>query len=225
MPMNLAEGTIKERGPEQCKGEGPWLNPLPRQNRKKAAVAAKDTVTNGARPTAWRHCSKARLERISSSSTAAGTARVTVVLVTEAPDYFGSHACKVLAQTAHMPVTCDSLMHGHRWAVRWGSLAQGDIIDRRGSTRSSSVTARKPSCTSPPIPVSPSRWKILASTAAATSWARCPCWRRCAPTGSGTASFRGPAPPTARPSGVLALEQPILDRMQLLLIDRAETQA
>ena len=42
------------------------------------------------------------------------------VLVTGGAGYIGSHTCKALANAGYTPVTYDSLVHGHRWAVQWG---------------------------------------------------------------------------------------------------------
>jgi UDP-arabinose 4-epimerase len=52
------------------------------------------------------------------------------VLVTGGAGYIGSHACKALAQAGYLPVTYDNLSRGHRHAVRWGPLVEGDIADR-----------------------------------------------------------------------------------------------
>jgi UDP-arabinose 4-epimerase len=52
------------------------------------------------------------------------------VLVTGGAGYIGSHACQALAAAGYLPVTFDNLVHGHRWAVRWGPLVEGDITDR-----------------------------------------------------------------------------------------------
>ena len=51
------------------------------------------------------------------------------VLVTGGAGYIGSHACKALAASGHEPVAFDNLSEGHRWAVKWGPLEQGDITD------------------------------------------------------------------------------------------------
>lgn len=53
-----------------------------------------------------------------------------VILVTGGAGYIGSHACKALAAAGHQPITYDNLSTGHRWAVRWGPLVEGDIADR-----------------------------------------------------------------------------------------------
>lgn len=51
------------------------------------------------------------------------------VLVTGGAGYIGSHVCKLLAQRGFRPVVFDNLVSGHRWAVRWGPLIEGDIRD------------------------------------------------------------------------------------------------
>lgn len=51
------------------------------------------------------------------------------VLVTGGAGYIGSHACKALAASGYRPVTYDNLSIGNRWAVRWGPLERGDILD------------------------------------------------------------------------------------------------
>jgi UDP-arabinose 4-epimerase len=55
---------------------------------------------------------------------------MSTVLVTGGAGYIGSHACKALAAAGHTPVVYDNLVHGHRWAVQWGPLEEGDIADR-----------------------------------------------------------------------------------------------
>lgn len=55
---------------------------------------------------------------------------MSIVLVTGGAGYIGSHACKALAKAGHVPVVYDNLVHGHREAVRWGPLVEGDIADR-----------------------------------------------------------------------------------------------
>lgn len=51
------------------------------------------------------------------------------VLVTGGAGYIGSHACKALATAGYEPVVYDNLGRGHRWAVKWGPLEEGDISD------------------------------------------------------------------------------------------------
>ena len=52
------------------------------------------------------------------------------VLVTGGAGYIGSHACKALHVAGYKPVVYDNLGNGHREAVRWGPLEEGDIADR-----------------------------------------------------------------------------------------------
>jgi UDP-arabinose 4-epimerase len=52
------------------------------------------------------------------------------VLVTGGAGYIGSHACKALSRAGFVPVTYDNLVYGHEWAVKWGPLEIGDILDR-----------------------------------------------------------------------------------------------
>lgn len=52
-----------------------------------------------------------------------------VVLVTGGAGYVGSHACKALALAGFTPVTFDNFSTGNRWAVRFGPLEPGDILD------------------------------------------------------------------------------------------------
>ncbi len=67
----------------------------------------------------------------------------TTVLVTGGAGYVGSHACKALAEAGYSPVTYDSLVYGHEWAVKWGPLERGDILDR---ARLDEVIARYRPC-------------------------------------------------------------------------------
>lgn len=55
---------------------------------------------------------------------------MSTILVTGGAGYIGSHACKALAAAGHTPVVYDNLVHGHRWAVKWGPFEEGDIADR-----------------------------------------------------------------------------------------------
>lgn len=52
------------------------------------------------------------------------------VLVTGGAGYIGSHACKALSKAGYLPVTYDNFVYGHEWAVKWGPLEHGDILDR-----------------------------------------------------------------------------------------------
>src|SRR5271169_6284541 len=51
------------------------------------------------------------------------------ILVTGGAGYVGSHACKALATAGYLPVAYDNLSRGHREAVRWGPLVEGDLHD------------------------------------------------------------------------------------------------
>ncbi len=52
------------------------------------------------------------------------------VLVTGGAGYIGSHTAKALARAGYEPVVLDNLSEGHRWAVQWGPLVEGDLGDR-----------------------------------------------------------------------------------------------
>jgi len=51
------------------------------------------------------------------------------VLVTGGAGYIGSHTAKALARAGYEPVVLDNLSAGHRWAVKWGPLVEGDLAD------------------------------------------------------------------------------------------------
>jgi len=51
------------------------------------------------------------------------------ILVTGGAGYIGSHTAKALAQAGYEPVVFDNLSEGHRWAVKWGPLVEGDLSD------------------------------------------------------------------------------------------------
>ncbi len=52
------------------------------------------------------------------------------VLVTGGAGYIGAHACKALAAAGFLPITYDNLSTGHPYAVKWGPLVQGDLLDK-----------------------------------------------------------------------------------------------
>jgi UDP-glucose-4-epimerase GalE len=52
------------------------------------------------------------------------------VLVTGGAGYIGSHAAKALARAGYRVVVFDNLAAGHRGAVKWGELVEGDVTDR-----------------------------------------------------------------------------------------------
>ncbi len=49
------------------------------------------------------------------------------ILVTGGAGYIGSHVCKALYEKGFIPVTFDNFEAGHKWAVQWGPLLEGDI--------------------------------------------------------------------------------------------------
>jgi UDP-glucose-4-epimerase GalE len=51
------------------------------------------------------------------------------VLVTGGAGYIGSHAAKALSRAGYRVVVFDNLMAGHREAVKFGELVEGDITD------------------------------------------------------------------------------------------------
>jgi UDP-arabinose 4-epimerase len=53
------------------------------------------------------------------------------ILVTGGAGYIGSHACKALSKAGYRPIAYDNLSFGHEWAVQWGPLERGDILDRQ----------------------------------------------------------------------------------------------
>ena len=58
--------------------------------------------------------------------------------------YIGSHAAKALTQAGYEVVVCDTLVAGHREAVRFGPFVEGDITDLdavRQAIRAHGVTA------------------------------------------------------------------------------------
>ena len=52
------------------------------------------------------------------------------ILVTGGAGYVGSAVCKALHAAGYLPVTYDNLSRGHRWAVQWGPIEEGDLADR-----------------------------------------------------------------------------------------------
>lgn len=51
------------------------------------------------------------------------------ILVCGGAGYIGSHMCKRLMRAGYAPITFDNLSTGHRWAVKWGPLLEGDLLD------------------------------------------------------------------------------------------------
>jgi UDP-arabinose 4-epimerase len=54
---------------------------------------------------------------------------MSTILVTGGAGYIGSHTCRELARQGYAPVVFDNLSEGHRWAVRYGPLVEGDLAD------------------------------------------------------------------------------------------------
>ncbi|MDA1000900.1 MAG: UDP-glucose 4-epimerase GalE [bacterium] len=52
------------------------------------------------------------------------------ILVTGGAGYIGSHVCKALHRRGYVPVTFDNFTTGHKWAVKWGPLEEGDLLDQ-----------------------------------------------------------------------------------------------
>jgi len=50
-------------------------------------------------------------------------------LVTGGAGYIGSHTAQVLVRAGHEPVVLDNFITGHRWAVKWGPIVEGDLVD------------------------------------------------------------------------------------------------
>lgn len=51
------------------------------------------------------------------------------ILVVGGAGYIGSHVCKAIAKDGNIPIVYDNLSTGHKWAVKWGPFALGDILD------------------------------------------------------------------------------------------------
>src|SRR5262245_34540789 len=68
----------------------------------------------------------------SASPTSPLDARSRAVLVTGGAGYIGSHAAKALCRAGYRVVVYDNLSAGHREAVRYGALIEGDIADVAG---------------------------------------------------------------------------------------------
>ncbi|HEY7376364.1 MAG TPA: UDP-glucose 4-epimerase GalE [Polyangia bacterium] len=51
------------------------------------------------------------------------------ILIVGGAGYIGSQTAKRVAQAGLEPVVLDNLVHGHRWAVKWGPFVEGDLAD------------------------------------------------------------------------------------------------
>jgi len=52
------------------------------------------------------------------------------ILVAGGAGFIGAQTCKALAAAGYLPITLDNLSNGHRQAVKWGPLYEGDIRDQ-----------------------------------------------------------------------------------------------
>jgi len=57
------------------------------------------------------------------------------ILVTGGAGYIGSHTAKALAKAGYEPIVFDSMEFGHRAAVQWGPLEEGNLNDREALRR------------------------------------------------------------------------------------------
>lgn len=53
------------------------------------------------------------------------------VLVVGGAGYIGSHTCKALKQKGFVPIVYDNLQSGHKWAVKYGPLVVGGLLDQK----------------------------------------------------------------------------------------------
>ncbi len=53
------------------------------------------------------------------------------VLIAGGAGYIGSHTCKALAESGFEPIVFDNLSTGNDWAVKWGPLVQGDLLNEQ----------------------------------------------------------------------------------------------
>jgi UDP-arabinose 4-epimerase len=51
------------------------------------------------------------------------------ILIVGGAGYIGSQTAKRVAQAGLKPVVFDNLVYGHKWAVKWGPLVEGDLAD------------------------------------------------------------------------------------------------
>jgi len=51
------------------------------------------------------------------------------ILIVGGAGYIGSQTAKRVAQAGLTPFVFDNLVYGHRWAVKWGPLVEGDLAD------------------------------------------------------------------------------------------------
>ena len=63
------------------------------------------------------------------------------ILIVGGAGYIGSHTAKLVAASGHRPVVFDNLVYGHRSAVKWGPLVEGDLADTTAIRRALSEHA------------------------------------------------------------------------------------
>lgn len=51
------------------------------------------------------------------------------ILVTGGAGYIGSHVCYALKQQGYLPISFDNFSSGHRWAAKFGPVAEGDLLN------------------------------------------------------------------------------------------------
>jgi UDP-glucose-4-epimerase GalE len=51
------------------------------------------------------------------------------ILIVGGAGYIGSHTAKLVASSGKTPIVFDNLVYGHKWAVKWGPLVEGDLAD------------------------------------------------------------------------------------------------
>ena len=51
------------------------------------------------------------------------------ILIVGGAGYIGSHTAKLVAASGRRPVVFDNLVYGHRAAVKWGPLVEGDLAE------------------------------------------------------------------------------------------------
>lgn len=101
----------------------------------------------------------------------------------------------VTGGAGYLPVSLDSMVSGHRWAVRWGDLVQGDILDAGTLDEVFSRYRRPwPWSISRPSPLPGSPLLTLGNTTATTWPAPCPCWRPCSATEASRRALRKKRP-------------------------------
>lgn len=67
--------------------------------------------------------------------TSKGSGSMSNILVCGGAGYIGAHMAKRLAAAGHKPTVYDNLCTGHREAVRWGELIEGDMLDTESLRR------------------------------------------------------------------------------------------